>query len=70
MPEYTGQCTSLNIKIFQWPNGSYSIFMRKPTKRPSTLSTTGTLYGMFYSIDKAVKEAQRKFNVHQEKKGN
>jgi len=48
-----------SCKVFQWPNGSYSLFVRKPTKTPGRYFK-GVFIGMFYDLSKA-KEAARKW---------
>lgn len=57
IPEYTTQTKKPVVKIFQWPNGSFSLFTRKPTKHPS-ISSQGILIGMYYTLEKA-REAAR-----------
>lgn len=55
-PEYIGKAKKVSVKIFQFPNGNYHLFIRRPTKTWSRVSR-GYLIGTYHTIEKAQKAA-------------
>lgn len=57
-----------SVRIFQWPNGSFSLHIKRPTKHFSAASTEGWLIGNYFELDDA-KEAVDKWRKKNFKKG-
>jgi hypothetical protein len=63
IPSFIGQPKVATVRIFQWPNESYSLFVRRPTKRPSRTSQ-GMLIGTYFDLEKAHNAARAWLTRH------
>jgi hypothetical protein len=52
MPDFRSKARGYYIRIFQWPNGSYSLLTRKPFKNTQFLD--GMLIGQYFDIESAI----------------
>jgi hypothetical protein len=48
----------VSCQVFQWPNGNYSLFVRKPTKHWGRYCE-GRMIGAYWDLDKAKKAARK-----------
>jgi hypothetical protein len=59
IPVYISPTKIAIVSIFRWPNGSYSLYIRRPTKLPSRTSIDGMLIGHYYNLTIAKTAAEK-----------